>query len=249
MDKELRNALRSEILGIIDRLPESQKLDMNKTLKANENCEWHNQIYIYKCHHHQREEFLNQKRSVEWTDNDKKRKHANSRYIEKRERQARTISKLIRLDDQLLEKFYNDEIQPVFTDNQYYSPKVSETDDECSKQKIVIRDIKWQSSTVRRMRKRMYNYVEFAPNEEKAPVNAPAWTKTEYNRLLKSYIGRYSNVNYSPIHEDMNNVKEENDNHNGNYADSFKENNGNREKRSRSLILTEYNSDYEKDDD
>ncbi|CAG8740500.1 173_t:CDS:1, partial [Funneliformis mosseae] len=49
--------------------------------------------------------------------------------------------------------------------------------------------------------------------------------------------------------EDTNNVEEEDDSYNRNYADSFEKDNGNRERRSRSLILTEYNSDYEKDDD
>ncbi|CAG8692230.1 16226_t:CDS:2, partial [Funneliformis caledonium] len=147
--------------------------------------------------------------------------------------EARIISKLIRLDDQLLEKFYNDEIQPILTDNQYYSLEVSETDDKTLK--------------VCRMRKWVYNYVEFASNEEKASVNASVWTRIRYNRSLKSYVGRYSNVHYSLVHEDTNNIEEKDDSHNGNYADSFEEDN--RERRSRSLVSTEYNSNYEKDDD
>ncbi|CAG8726023.1 2735_t:CDS:2 [Funneliformis mosseae] len=72
-------------------------------------------------------------------------------------------------------------------------------------------------------------------------------TRTGYNRSLKSYVKRYSNVNYFPVCEDMNNVKEKDNSHNGNYADNFKKDNENRE-RSRSLVLTEYNSDYEKND-
>ncbi|CAG8733803.1 16108_t:CDS:1, partial [Funneliformis caledonium] len=50
-------------------------------------------------------------------------------------------------------------------------------------------------------------------------------------------------------YEDTNNVKEEDDSHNENHANSFEKDNGNRERRSRSLVSTEYNSDYEKDDD
>ncbi|CAG8440459.1 2376_t:CDS:2 [Funneliformis mosseae] len=88
------------------------------------------------------------------------------------------------------------------------------------------------------------------PNfEEKAPMNASAWTRTEYNKLLKSYVRRYNNVNYSLICEDTNNIKEENDSHNENHVDSFEKDNGNRERRSKSLVSTKYNSDYEKNDD
>ena len=60
----------------------------------------------------------------------------------------KTIGKLIKLDDRLLRNFYNDELQPIRTDNRYHSPEVSETDNEDVKQKIVIQDIKWRSSTV-----------------------------------------------------------------------------------------------------
>ncbi|CAG8734734.1 16892_t:CDS:2, partial [Funneliformis caledonium] len=72
-------------------------------------------------------------------------------------------------------------------------------------------------------------------------------TRTGYNGSLKLYIRRYSNVNYFLVHKDTNNVEEDDDSHNGNYADSFEEDNGNRERRSRSLVSMEYNSDYEKD--
>jgi hypothetical protein len=42
---------------------------------------------IHERHRHQREEFLNKKRSDEWNDADKRRKHANSRRIEVRKNQ------------------------------------------------------------------------------------------------------------------------------------------------------------------
>ncbi|CAG8511071.1 11280_t:CDS:2 [Funneliformis caledonium] len=116
-----------------------------------------------------------------------------------------------KLDDQLLEKFYNDKIQPVLTDNRYHNPEVSEIDDESPSKRLSLETLR-------------------------------------YNRSLKSYIGRFSNVNYSPICEDMNNIEEKDDSHNGNHADSFEKDNWNRERRSRSLVSTEYNSDYEKDD-
>ena len=37
---------------------------------------------IHERHRHQREDFLNKKRSDEWNDADKRRKHANSRRVE-----------------------------------------------------------------------------------------------------------------------------------------------------------------------
>ncbi|CAG8458589.1 14261_t:CDS:2 [Funneliformis mosseae] len=163
MNKKLRNVLKSEILGIIDRIPESQKLDVNKTFE----------------------------------------------------------------NDQLLGKFYNDEIQSVFTDNRYHSSEISETDNESLKQKIL------------RTFLRDYIDTEFSQASK---------IRTWYNRSLKSYIRRYSNVNYSSVCEDTNNVEEKDYSHNRNYVDSFEKNNRNSERRNRSLVSMEYNSNYEKDD-
>ena len=60
----------------------------------------------------------------------------------------KTINKLIRLEDRLIGKIHNHELQPIRTDNHYHSPKESETDEENDKRKIIVRDMRWRSSTV-----------------------------------------------------------------------------------------------------
>jgi hypothetical protein len=53
------------------------------------------------------------------------------------------IDKLIKLDDRLINKFYDDELNLIQTDNSYHSPEISETDvDNPENRKIVIQDLK-----------------------------------------------------------------------------------------------------------
>ncbi|CAG8765832.1 4562_t:CDS:2, partial [Rhizophagus irregularis] len=80
-------------------------------------------------------ELLNARRGANWVENDKRRRHANSRRSDKRKRRSKIIDKLTTLKDQL-------------TENRYHSPEESETDeDNPNKHKIVIRDLKWRSSS------------------------------------------------------------------------------------------------------
>lgn len=60
------------------------------------------------------------------------------------------MDKLIKLEDRLMNKFYNDELNPIRSDNRYHSPELSETDeaDDSNNRKIVVRDLKWRSATV-----------------------------------------------------------------------------------------------------
>ncbi|CAG8537864.1 16371_t:CDS:2 [Funneliformis caledonium] len=129
-----------------------------------------------------------------------------------------------KLKNPLIEKLYNDELRPIWTDNKYYSPEVSETDDENpNKRKIVIRDLKWRSLTlriflrefidnnfnlIRRIRKWVYSNDKFTPDEEEAPVNAPSWTKNGYNGSLKSFAERYISIHYSLSSFRNNNIRE-----------------------------------------
>ena len=89
------------------------------------------------------------------------------------------------------------------------------------------------ASKVRRTRKREFNYEEFAPDEEKAPVNAPGWTRSGYNGSLRSYIekqiGTFSSSSSPPFEDlnDVNNRDEERDN---------------RSRKSRSVVSEEYDS-------
>jgi hypothetical protein len=53
------------------------------------------------------------------------------------------------LKDRLVNNFYDDELNPIQTDNRYHSPEVSETDDNNpNERKIIVRDFKWRSATV-----------------------------------------------------------------------------------------------------
>jgi hypothetical protein len=60
------------------------------------------------------------------------------------------INHLRRVGDLLIRKFNNDHLQPIINHSAYHSPEISETDEEnpSGKRKIVIRDLKWRSSTV-----------------------------------------------------------------------------------------------------
>ena len=87
----------------MDRLPANIKLDVNETFESQrESVNKHiipvikNSIdkktfpivdsiirhIIHERHRHQREDFLNKKRSDDWNDSEKRRKHANSRRTE-----------------------------------------------------------------------------------------------------------------------------------------------------------------------
>jgi hypothetical protein len=60
------------------------------------------------------------------------------------------INHLQRIGDPLIQKFSNDHLQPILDNSAYHSPEISETDEEdpSGKRKIVIKDLKWRSSTV-----------------------------------------------------------------------------------------------------
>jgi hypothetical protein len=60
------------------------------------------------------------------------------------------INHLRRVGDPLIRKFNHEHLQPVIDHSAYHSPEISETDEEnpSGKRKIVIRDLKWRSSTV-----------------------------------------------------------------------------------------------------
>ena len=60
------------------------------------------------------------------------------------------INHLRMVGDPLIRKFNHEHLQPVIDHSAYHSPEISETDEEnpSGKRKIVIRDLKWRSSTV-----------------------------------------------------------------------------------------------------
>jgi len=60
------------------------------------------------------------------------------------------INHLRVVGDPLIRKFNDERLQPVINNSAYHSPEISETDEEnpSGKRKIVIRNLKWRSSTV-----------------------------------------------------------------------------------------------------
>ena len=60
------------------------------------------------------------------------------------------INHLRKVDDPLIRNFNDEHLQPVINHSAYHSPEISETDEEnpSGKRKIVIKDLKWRSSTV-----------------------------------------------------------------------------------------------------
>ena len=125
---------------------------------------------IHERHRHQRKRNNNRLRGTVWNDREKRRKHGNTRvskqsgyfclyflfyynfllfyYLEKESKETGHC-KLIENGDRLVNKFRPDELQEVWTDNRYHSLEVSETDEEnSSKRKIVIHDVRWRFSTV-----------------------------------------------------------------------------------------------------
>lgn len=65
-------------------------------------------------------------------------------------RRARIIDQLRNEKDGLIKKFSKKELQPIMDDNRYHSQEESETDpdDPDGTRRIVIKDLRWRSSTV-----------------------------------------------------------------------------------------------------
>ena len=109
-----------------------------------------------------------------------------------------------------------------------------------------------QASKVRRTRKREYNDDEFAPGEEKAPVNAPAWTRSGYKGSLKLHIEKQIDAHFSPLHP-----KDNNDDNDNRDDDKYRRNkdrisveNINKDeegRRSISVVSEKYDSDSNKE--
>jgi len=65
-------------------------------------------------------------------------------------RRARIIDRLHKEKDGLVKKFSKKELQPIMDDNKYHSQEESETDPDHPNgvRRIVIKDMRWRSSTV-----------------------------------------------------------------------------------------------------
>ncbi|PKB96799.1 hypothetical protein RhiirA5_385091, partial [Rhizophagus irregularis] len=91
---------------------------------------------------------------------DSQRKLVQNNIIPKWERQNKTIDKLKKLKDRLINKFHTNELQPLQTDNRYHSPEL----------RFFLRNyVDNVASNARRVRKWVYD-TEYASNEDSAPL-------------------------------------------------------------------------------
>ena len=63
---------------------------------------------------------------------------------------TKIIEHLVIINDPLITMFKESKLQPIKESSAYYSPDVSETDEEntAGKRKIVTKDLAWRSATV-----------------------------------------------------------------------------------------------------
>ncbi|CAG8751727.1 16753_t:CDS:2, partial [Funneliformis caledonium] len=97
----------TEIFGIIDRFPENQRLDINRTLKVNERPIIKHMIHERHCH--QREEHLKENRGSNWNDVEKRRKHVNARHSKLRDFLRNYIDTIVSKDLRTRKRIYNND--------------------------------------------------------------------------------------------------------------------------------------------
>ncbi|RGB32160.1 hypothetical protein C1646_790926 [Rhizophagus diaphanus] len=150
---------------------------------------------IHNRHKHQREEFLKKQKETFFQDEQARRKHMNSRRND------------IKIDDPLVKMFKIKELLPIKSNSLYHSPEILETNDENPGQKkIVTRDLKWRSSTLRyflrdyidrifsksskvlKKRTQIHNSINFYDKERTKLFQAPNWTISGYTSSLKTAV-------------------------------------------------------------
>ncbi|EXX66794.1 hypothetical protein RirG_120340 [Rhizophagus irregularis DAOM 197198w] len=210
MPKDLREALRKEVIWKYDALPEGRRIDLDQTFTNQQNRvindiipsimeNINNNIFpisnkilydiIHSLHHYQCEEHLKKNRSSSRKKLQEKRKHSNSRRHDKRLKRGRLIKHLQMVKNSLVKKFKDEGLQLIIDNNAYHSPKKSKTDCENERRNIIVKDLKWRSDTVImiifvKLRERvMGNY--FCNNEPAAPLLVLHWTRSRYKGKLK----------------------------------------------------------------
>ncbi|UZO12048.1 uncharacterized protein OCT59_003598 [Rhizophagus irregularis] len=170
MPKDLREALRKEVIWKYDALPEGRRIDLGQTFTNQRNRvindiipsimeNINNNIFpisneilydiIHSLHRHRREEHLKKNRSSSRKKLQEKRKHSNSRRHDKRLKRGRLIKHLQMVKNSLVKKFKDEDLQLIIDNNAYHSPEESETDCENGRSNIIVKDLKWRSDTTR----------------------------------------------------------------------------------------------------
>ncbi|UZO28867.1 uncharacterized protein OCT59_022374 [Rhizophagus irregularis] len=171
MPKDLREALRKEVIWKYDALPEGRRIDLGQTFTNQRNRvindiipsimeNINNNIFpisneilydiIHSLHRHRREEHLKKNRSSSRKKLQEKRKHSNSRRHDvKKIKKGRLIKHLQMVKNSLVKKFKDEDLQLIIDNNAYHSPEESETDCENGRSNIIVKDLKWRSDTLR----------------------------------------------------------------------------------------------------
>ncbi|UZO17223.1 uncharacterized protein OCT59_008584 [Rhizophagus irregularis] len=219
MTKDLREALRRDLFWNLARMPQETQLDIEKTFESQKDLVvktivpnlmktldldtypiGEGVIYemIYQRHRHKRDNLRVKNKSENDIKKETGRKHQNLRRSEKRKKRSKTINNLRNLNDPLIQKFSNEELRPIITENGYHSLEISESED--GQNIIVVCNLQWCSSTLRRFlyyvdsnttkgdkkRERMYKPSEYV--EETVPNSTPSWTKSGYDGPLKNPV-------------------------------------------------------------
>ncbi|CAB4398169.1 unnamed protein product [Rhizophagus irregularis] len=258
MPKELREALRKEVIRQYDALPEKNRIDLRRTF-AKQRKRVNNDIIpsimetinrdkfpisneitydiIHSLHRHRREEFLKKSRSSAERKFQRKRKHNNSRRHDKRRKRAKMINHLQLTENSLIKKFKPKDLQLLIDHSVYHSPEDSETDLESEKSIIVVKDLKWRSSTLRsflrdyidRLRAEETNSRKLRErivgnnfsNDTLAPLLAPRWTRAGYSGRLRDEVIKACYSKYNQQHHEE---TTESQYTNPNYETSFNDN-------------------------
>ncbi|PKC53682.1 hypothetical protein RhiirA1_404150 [Rhizophagus irregularis] len=140
---------------------------------------------------------------------------------EKRERRSKIIDKLTTLKDRL-------------TENRYHSPEESETDeDNPNKRKIVIRDLKWRSSSLIKK----YSENKCSPPEEADENQDPP---EEDDQAGEDENQEVVDKNQEVVDENQEEVEENQEDEEENQEDE--EEDQNKYKRGVSVVSSEYDS-------
>ncbi|GBC49504.2 hypothetical protein GLOIN_2v1485492 [Rhizophagus irregularis DAOM 181602=DAOM 197198] len=183
MPKDLREALRRDLFWNQARMPQETQLDIEKTFELQKDLVvktivpnlmktldldtytiGEGVIYemIHQRHRHKRDN------------------------LRKRKKRSKTINNLKKINDPLIEKFSNEELRPIITENGYHSPEISESEDDTLRRFLYYVD----SNTTKgdKKRERVYKPGEYV--EETAPNSAPSWTKSGYDGPLKNPVAK-----------------------------------------------------------
>ncbi|GET62073.1 hypothetical protein GLOIN_2v1485492 [Rhizophagus irregularis DAOM 181602=DAOM 197198] len=207
MPKDLREALRRDLFWNQARMPQETQLDIEKTFELQKDLVvktivpnlmktldldtytiGEGVIYemIHQRHRHKRDNLRVKNKSENDIKKETGRKHQNSRRSEKRKKRSKTIINLKKINDLLIEKFSNEELRPIITENGYHSPEISESEDDTLRRFLYYVD----SNTTKgdKKRERVYKPSEYV--EETAPNSAPSWTKSGYDGPLKNPVAK-----------------------------------------------------------